>query len=201
MSALQKGTPDKQPTCADTCFFLTFERLGSDWLKLTYPLVDADCNELADWEEFAASLEMERSMTKTRRISVWGWMVAGAVIVMAGCQQLKPMSDERIPLKDSNEAAIPMFRVEMMNTFGGAAVYTGRLEGAPTVQSALEDSGALRRYRSMQIDLFRVVPDKKTVLRLPVGMQPGKRMVRIEQDYALKAGDRIVVRGRSMLSP
>ncbi|HMP77831.1 MAG TPA: hypothetical protein PKD54_00125 [Pirellulaceae bacterium] len=121
-----------------------------------------------------------------------------SISAFCGCQQISSFGDKRLPLKEETTSTAPMYRVEMMNPMGGAVVHTGKIADAATVQGALSESGALRRYRSMSIDLYRFVPDKRTVLKLPIDLQPGKRAVRIEQDYALMPGDRIVVRGKNM---
>ncbi len=119
------------------------------------------------------------------------------LIYCVGCKPFEPFNSDQIPLKDDSQSRVPMYRVEMMNSMGGAAVHTGKIAEAATVQGALEQSGALRRFRGARIDLYRFVPEKRTVLKLPVELQPGKRLVRVDQDYALLPGDRIVVRGRS----
>jgi hypothetical protein len=62
-----------------------------------------------------------------------------------------------------------------------------------TVQAALEKSGAIRRYRNMDISILRIVEGTGQPLVLKVSYQPAKKMVSTEQDYALLPGDRVLV--------
>lgn len=89
------------------------------------------------------------------------------------------------------------YMVEMHKDFSGPKQYIGELKEGMTVQQALEESGATSRYRAMEVDIFRTVGDSGRVLNLPVRYQPRNRSVPPEQNYAIHAGDRVVIRPRS----
>ena len=66
--------------------------------------------------------------------------------------------------------------------------------GPVTVQTALEESGAVGRYRNMEITMYRRVSESGRLLKLPVSYVPRSDSVKVEQDYALHPGDRIVIK-------
>ena len=92
-----------------------------------------------------------------------------------------------------------MYSVEMHPTLGGAKQYKGALDGSTTVSKALKDSGAIRKFRSMDLEILRIVEHKgkSRGLRMPVDYNASLKRPSPEQDYALLDGDRIVVRPAS----
>jgi hypothetical protein len=102
------------------------------------------------------------------------------------------------PETETADAAIenaPTYKVIFANGMGGEpTIFTGKLTGPVTVQQALEESGAIDKYKGMQVDLAREVPDKATVLKLPILFDPDTRSVLEEQNYAIHPGDEILVR-------
>jgi hypothetical protein len=85
------------------------------------------------------------------------------------------------------------YTVEMANMMGRATVFEGIYEENMTVQTALERSGAIRRYRNMDVSIERTVAETGMPLRMVVQYWPAKRSVSPEQDYAILPGDRVVV--------
>lgn len=85
------------------------------------------------------------------------------------------------------------YRVEMSNMFGSPAIYDGVIDGPITVQTALEQSGAIGKYRNMDVSILRIVEETGRPLKMVVDYMPSKKMVRPEQDYAIMPGDRIIV--------
>jgi len=85
------------------------------------------------------------------------------------------------------------YRVEMGNMFGSPTIYDGSIDGMITVQTALERSGAVNRYRHMEISVLRIVEETGRPIKMVVDYQPSKKSVRPEQDYAILPGDRIVI--------
>jgi len=65
--------------------------------------------------------------------------------------------------------------------------------GAFLIQTALERSGALKKYRNMKVDLFRNVEGSFQPLKMTALYDAGSRTVRPETDYGLRAGDSILV--------
>ena len=81
----------------------------------------------------------------------------------------------------------------MGGSFKKASVFQGEIDGPITVQTALERSGAISKFRGMDIMIYRVVQETNRGLKLPVDYQYRERAVVSHQDYALHPNDRIVV--------
>lgn len=95
--------------------------------------------------------------------------------------------------------ATNLYRVEMHANNGEPTIHDGVItalsDGSPfTVQSALEDSGAIDRFKRMEINVYRKVEGSSRGLKMPVTYEPGRDAVRVDQDYALHPGDRIIVK-------
>ncbi len=66
-----------------------------------------------------------------------------------------------------------------------------------TIQTALERSGAIKKYRNMEVELYRKVEGAYQPLKMLAIYDAGKKMVRPETDYGLLAGDSILVKTKS----
>ena len=85
----------------------------------------------------------------------------------------------------------------MKGNFSKESISRGVIDGPITVQTVLERSGAIEKFRNMEITIMRVVKESGHGLRLPVDYQGGKKAVRPEQDYAIHPNDRILIESRS----
>ncbi len=93
----------------------------------------------------------------------------------------------------TNDNSVGKYRVEMSGGFGGGSVYDGTLDGPHTVQTALERSGAIKKYRNMNVTIWRVIEETGQPLKMATRYEPRKKAITPDQDYALMPGDRIVV--------
>ena len=114
------------------------------------------------------------------------------LIGSSGCNMFgsKTTSDPVAPTTTGVEAP---YTVEMHMAFGNPKYYHGQLDSETTVQSALEASGALQKYRDMNIHLVRRVPEKSTILKMPISFNVSNDKVEDQTDYQLHMGDRIVI--------
>ena len=119
-------------------------------------------------------------------LGLLGWTVASS-----GCASLPTLGSKSVPT--SNKNSVGQYRVEMSGGFGGASVYDGTLDGPHTVQTALEQSGAIKKYRNMNVTIWRVVEETGQPLKMATRYEPRKKAITPDQDYALMPGDRIVV--------
>lgn len=124
--------------------------------------------------------------------------VCVATILVSGCATFKPADKQEMPVGQSSGQPVGTYTVEFRDVFGSGKPYVGKIdEKNPWVQTALEDSGAWKRYRSMNIIIERKVPGRYQPLEIPVEVQPRKREVKYEQDYALLPGDKVIVSPKS----
>lgn len=110
-----------------------------------------------------------------------------------GCMMMsnKYTSDPEAP---TTTGASAPYTVELHKSLGSPSYFHGQLDELTTVQTALEQSGAIKNYRNMKVDLIRRVPEKSTVLKLPIEFDAGADKVAVETDYQLHIGDRLVVK-------
>ena len=121
-------------------------------------------------------------------------------ISLSGCAingaSMNPLG-KFLPSKNKPEmtADTPTYKVIFQGKPGGQPkVFTGHLTEPITVQQALEESGATKKYRNMLIDLARRTPQSSEILRLPITYQPGERHVLEQQNYSILPGDEILIR-------
>ncbi len=117
---------------------------------------------------------------------------AGIALFLTGCTSVNFNTQDDVPAPQGDFGA---FVVEMHTHFGSPTSYDGRLTGATTISEALKVSGAMKKFKSMDVEVRRVVNKggRATPLRLPVQYEYRTRSVPVEQDYALLDGDRVVV--------
>ena len=111
-------------------------------------------------------------------------------------------SEAQIPLEnaaktDADTTDAAKYRVEMSGGFSANEIYEGAIDGPLFVQDALQRSGAIERYRAMDILIYRIVKESGKGLKLPVEYDSSGKTVMQNQNYALHPNDRIVVTNRS----
>jgi hypothetical protein len=126
-----------------------------------------------------------------------GLFCIGVVIAASGCSTLHLGADKAAVAPVVSPDSRGAFLVEMSGGFSKASMYKGDLDGPITVQTALERSGAIEKFRSMEVSLFRVVEETGHPLRLSVPYSPRKKSVLPEHDYALHPNDRIIVASKT----
>ena len=121
----------------------------------------------------------------------------GLAIGFCGCSSISTFGNKSVPVDEQSQASRETYRVEMSGGLHKSSVYDGTLDGPITVQTALERSGAVRKYRNMEVSILRVVEDTGRGLKMSIEYQPGKNSVKPEQDYAIFPNDRIIVEASS----
>lgn len=123
--------------------------------------------------------------------------VASLSLFCSGCSTMTSMTDQTLPVE--TVSANGSYSVEMHPTIGAPKQYKGSLTGNTTVSEALEKSGAIKKFRSMDVEILRVVEHegRSRGLRMPVEYETRSRGPAAHQDYALLDGDRVVVKPRN----
>lgn len=121
----------------------------------------------------------------------------GIVFCGSGCSTFSIVNPDRtIPATPTKEST-GQYQVQMQGNFGKKIGFIGEIDGPVTVQTALDRSGAIEKFKNMDVTVLRVVKESGQPLKLPVDYQGSKKMVRPEQDYALHPNDVIVVSAQS----
>jgi len=136
-------------------------------------------------------------LTLLGRVSILGIVLIG---LSAGCSTLDSIGKKNFPA-ETTAMGQDVYLVEMHKNGKQPIQYTGRINASSpnptTVQTALEESGAINKYRSMQITVYRKVAGSAQSLKMPVTFDNGTNAVSVEQDYALHPSDRVVVKHNS----
>ena len=120
----------------------------------------------------------------------------GLMLISSGCASML-QNNAVTPAEPPTAESSGNYYVEMHPAFGKPTIFKGELNGAVTVQTALEQSGATKKFRGMNVGLFRIVKENGRGLKLPVEYKYRDRQVAQHQNYALHPEDRIVVAKKS----
>ena len=118
----------------------------------------------------------------------------GMIVVVSGCSSISIMQNQALPTTDTPAAeSFGEYEVLMKSNFGKPASFRGQIDGPITVQTVLERSGAISKFRGMEITLGRVVEESGFPLKLPVGYSGSKKQVTPEQNYSIHPNDQILI--------
>jgi hypothetical protein len=88
----------------------------------------------------------------------------------------------------------PGFELVLLPAQGKPQSLRMALDKPLTVQEALKQCGALRKFRREEIFLERTVPQAGRTHRMPINFDRAEQAVTAETDYALYPGDRLIVK-------
>lgn len=115
------------------------------------------------------------------------------MVGLTGCQPFQHAAPEVMPL-DADSAK---YQVQIIPKFGQATVQRNIIRDKMTIQDVLEETGAINKFRGMEITLSRIVKADKRVLKLPVTYRYSQRSVVDSQNYSIHPGDTITIKARS----
>ena len=121
--------------------------------------------------------------------------LTGVLLASSGCSTIPQTQKNILPAGASEPLGV--YEVQMQSKFGKTSTAQGVIDGPITVQTVLERSGAIDKFRDMEVTIMRVVKENGQGLKLPVDYQAGKDAVRPEQDYAIHPNDRIVIQANT----
>ena len=128
-------------------------------------------------------------MAKNPRSALLRILALLLVAVSCGCGSLQQRSAE--PLATSTETSAvtdPTVVVELREGDDKREYLRAPLKQSMLVQDALKGSGAIHRFKRMDVVLVRSLPNGEK-LRLPVSFDASTRRVANEGNYALHGGD------------
>jgi hypothetical protein len=120
-------------------------------------------------------------------------LTASLCVCLSGCSTLSPLTGKAVPADSQTSVPTETFTVEMRGLMQQPKIYEGMLDGPITVQTVLEEFGAIKKFRNMEITILRVVKESGRGLKMPIKYNPRDRAVTPEQDYAILPNDRIVI--------
>jgi hypothetical protein len=121
----------------------------------------------------------------------------GLLLLSSGCSTMfQNVATPAIPA-ETPVASDGSYYVELHPAIGKPTIFKGELNGPVTVQQALEESGATKKFRGMRVGLFRIVKENGRPLKLPIEYTYRTSQVEQHQNYALLPEDRIVVAAKT----
>ena len=129
---------------------------------------------------------------------LFGLVLVIAAASGAGCSVFKPSvsDDPRAEMvKDGGAAAGPVskYSVELHPESGQPTRVQRTITGPVTVQQALKETEALKKFRRSNLELYRPLANGATH-KMTVEYDRTAKMVAPEFDYNLQPGDRLVVK-------
>lgn len=85
------------------------------------------------------------------------------------------------------------YEVLMKSRFGKGGKSTQTLEGTVLLQDVLEASGAVKKYRAMEITIYRPVKGSAVPLQMQCKYDSGKDSVSQAENYEIYAGDQVLI--------
>ena len=127
-------------------------------------------------------------------------LILGAILLgsVSGCQTMTPEfsgifgEEPSVATTPPPTTDGPKYLVEFRDDGRKPILVPIPLTGVTYVQQALEQTGALKRYRRAKIELYRQLPQGGGH-KLPIEYDRGNDKVPSESDYALHPNDRLVI--------
>jgi len=137
---------------------------------------------------------------------MFGQLALAAMILISaalstGCSTLPSslssgaFSDSSAPPVASGSQA--QYLVDMQMSYGGSKKFKGNIGRGATVQTAIDASGATKKFRRMDVAVMRNVEGDYKPLKMSANYNSSKKMISPETDYALQHGDRIMITPKS----
>lgn len=140
-------------------------------------------------------------------LSMFGHLTMAAMILIgaalsSGCSTLPSSLSSNGVFSESAQTPVAsgsqaQYLVDMQMSYGGSKKYKGNIGQGATVQTAIEASGAIKKFRKMDVAVMRKVEGDYKPLKMSSDYNSTKKMIRPETDYALQHGDRVVITPKS----
>ena len=138
---------------------------------------------------------------------MFGQLALAALILLGvtlttGCSTLPSSLSSNGTFSDSAQAPVAsgsqaQYLVDMQFAYGGGKKFKGNIGHGTTVQTAIEASGAVKKFRKMDVAVMRNIEGDFQPLKMTSNYNSNKRRISSETDYALQHGDRIVITPRA----
>ena len=124
-------------------------------------------------------------------------MLGMSVVTSTGCLGGLGQTGANLPTEPVSAESTETYRVDMIGAFSKTSSFEGEIDGPITIQDVLVNSGATKKFRNMDVMIYRVVKESGRVLKLAVDYVPRTKSVKPELNYAIHAEDRIIVQSRT----
>ncbi|MBL8888488.1 MAG: hypothetical protein JNL67_00820 [Planctomycetaceae bacterium] len=124
---------------------------------------------------------------------------AALVTVMAlgsGCQSVfKPPGSQVATATPSGVSVdAESYSVELHSNWSNPSTSKKSFSGPVPLQKVVDDSGAARRYRNLDISVVRVSKDTGQIVRMKAKYDPQRRQIEPQCDYDVLANDHVIIK-------
>ena len=117
--------------------------------------------------------------------------IAVAAISFSGCKPITIAKSQEIVIPPGS----PQYVVQMKGEgWKKNSVIKAALTDGMTIDDVLDSSKAKQKFRNMEIQIVRRVPESGSFVKLPVDYRAKNKKVPVEQNYSIHADDQIVIR-------
>jgi hypothetical protein len=136
-----------------------------------------------------------RVVTKNMlRSKVW---LAGTLLLLSsglGCQSLLRAPGSTASQTPATAIDAPTYTVEVHSNWTNPTTKRQSFTGRVPLQKVVEQTGAHRRNRDLDITVVRVAKESGQILRLTAKFDPQSRSVQPQYDYDILANDHVIIK-------
>lgn len=134
-------------------------------------------------------------MTKNK-LSSKVWLVGTLLLLSSGvgCQSLLRAPGSTASQTPATAIDAPTYTVEVHSNWTNPATQRQAFTGRVPLQKVIEQSGAHRRHRNLDITVVRVAKESGQILRLNAKFDPQSRTVDPQYDYDILANDHVIIK-------
>ena len=135
-----------------------------------------------------------------RRLGLLAFALLTGCVLATGCSTLS--GDKSADPADLAQEPVPAgsYVVEFQSHGQKPTVKNFALVGSPTIQDALEQSGALKKFSNLDIVLVRTVPGTQKRHKMKIDFDPKYDTVPPQGNYALRPNDHLII-GHGAVNP
>jgi hypothetical protein len=124
-------------------------------------------------------------------------MLGMSILTSTGCLGGLGQTAANLPTEPAPSEPTDSYRIDMIGAFSKTTSLQGEIDGPITVQEVLVNSGATKKFRNMDVVIYRTVEESGRLLKLVVDYVPRTKSVKPELNYAIRPNDRIIVQSRT----
>lgn len=116
----------------------------------------------------------------------------------SGCTSMLTARNSAVPVEETLQRQ-KGYTVQIDSSYSKDTLLKGELKEGMTIQQALDEQGLASKHKASDITILRQVPETGKLVKMACEFQPGKPLIKFEQDYALHSGDRILIQQKKTM--
>lgn len=123
-------------------------------------------------------------------------ILAACLTSGSGCQSIfkPPGSQSYVSTPSGVSVEAESYSVELHSNWSNPSTSKKSFSGPVPLQKVVDDSGAARRNRNLDITLVRVSKDTGQIVRMKAEYDPKQRQIQPQCDYDVLANDHVIIK-------